>query len=88
MEVLHHRVLLLLRRLGHGRGSRQLCTSDLVGGAAQQDGQPKLHRWFVAMVVGLIQSRCLEQWLLLNRCLKHWLLLLNGWLKHWLLLNR
>jgi hypothetical protein len=30
MEVLHHRALLLLRRLGHRRGSRQLCTTNLV----------------------------------------------------------
>jgi hypothetical protein len=61
---------------GHGWGSCQLCTTDLVGGAAQQVIQLKLHRWCVATVV-VIQSRWLKHWMLLNR-----------WLKHWLLLNR
>jgi hypothetical protein len=70
VEVLHHRAMLLLHRLGHGRGSRQLCTVDLVGAAAQQVGQRKLQRWCVATVV-VNRSRRLEQWLLLNRCLKH-----------------
>jgi hypothetical protein len=87
VKVLHHRALLLLRRLGHGRGSRQLCTIDLVGAAAKQVGQRKLQRWCAATVVVNWRS-CLEQWLLLNRCLKHWLLQLNEWLKHRLLLNR
>jgi hypothetical protein len=39
VEVLHHHALLLLRQLGHGlghgRGSCQLCTTDLIDGAAQ-----------------------------------------------------
>jgi hypothetical protein len=45
VEVPHHHVLLLLRlmrRLGHGQGSCQLCTTDLVDGAAQQVVQLKL----------------------------------------------
>jgi hypothetical protein len=53
VEVPHHHVLLLLRlmrRLGHGQGSCQLCTTDLVDGAAQQVVQLKLQRWCVASV--------------------------------------
>jgi hypothetical protein len=42
----------------------------------------------VCTTVVVIRSRCLKQWLLLNRWLKHWLLLLNRWLKCWMLQNR
>jgi hypothetical protein len=64
VTVLHHRALLLLRRLGpDGRGSYQLCTTNLVGGVAKQVVQLKLQWWCVASVV-VLRSRWLKQWLL------------------------
>jgi hypothetical protein len=43
VEVCHHRVLLLLRRLGpDARGSCQLCTTNIVGGVAEQVVKLKL----------------------------------------------